>query len=49
MNYTIKESGKIGSIAKLSTTFPKKVFDDPNKTLKDCGISKNETLLVEIK
>ena len=49
MNFVKKKTGKTTSQVKLSGGFPKKYFDDPNKTLKEAGITKNEALQVEIK
>jgi hypothetical protein len=48
MNF-IKKTRSDAKAVKLSTTFPKKVFEDASKTLKECGLTKNEALIVEIK
>lgn len=34
---------------KLSTTYPKRHFDDHSKTLLECGLVKSEAINVEIK
>jgi UBX domain len=51
MNF-VKKEGKGASTSsqvRLSTTFPKKYFDEPDKTLGECGLTKSETLIVELK
>jgi hypothetical protein len=45
----MRESGKGGANVRLSTAFPKKFFDEKDKTLNESGIKKSETLIVEIK
>lgn len=49
INYIKKEKNNYAATIKLSTTFPRKVFEDRQKTLKECGIAKSETLNVDIK
>lgn len=49
MNYIKKERNNYLASVRLSTTFPKKFFDDGGKTLKECGIAKSETLNVDLK
>jgi hypothetical protein len=50
INFVKKQSGKITATkVALSTTFPKKVFEDGSKTLAEAGITKNEALIAEIK
>ena len=47
INFIKKSSGKMH--VTLSTSFPKKVFDNISKTLAEVGITKNEALIAEIK
>ena len=49
MNFARKSIGGGVFSVKLSTTYPKKYFEDATKTLQDVGLTKNEALLVEIK
>lgn len=48
-NFVKKTLNKPTSTVKLSLTFPKKVLEDANLSLKESKLSKNETLIVEIK
>jgi len=47
INFIKKSSGK--TQVNISTSFPKKVFDDASKTLAEVGITKNEALIAELK
>ncbi len=47
INFIKKSSGK--TQVTLSTTFPKKVFDDASKSLAECAITKNEAFIAEVK
>jgi len=45
----VKKQNQGCTQVRLSTTFPKKYFDEPDKTLEECGLTKSETLIVEAK
>lgn len=49
INYIKKEKQNYACSIRLSTTFPRKQLDDLSKTFKDYGITKSETLNVDLK
>ena len=48
-SYLKREKSNFTATVRLTTAFPKKVLEEPGKTLKDYGVTKNETLNVEMK
>ncbi len=48
-SYLKREKSNFCATVRLTTAFPKKSLEEQGKTLKDYGITKNETLNVEMK